>query len=130
MLHIFRLGFRSVVVITSALHAEGRQFNPGRKQFFFFNWKRLYHVNITFFITDLLYCFSRGANLRKTTTTISFFLFIRIIQLFQWISNHYTFRGLFCPKLKRLLLFFHFFNLETATFHNVSIFKQFVLFHF
>ena len=25
-------GFRSVVVITSALHAEGRQFNSGRKQ--------------------------------------------------------------------------------------------------
>ena len=27
-------GFRSVVVITSALHAEGRRFKPGRKQFF------------------------------------------------------------------------------------------------
>ena len=28
-------GFRSVVVITSASHAEGRQFNSGRKHFFF-----------------------------------------------------------------------------------------------
>ena len=28
--------FRSVVVITSALHAEGRQFEPGRNQFFNF----------------------------------------------------------------------------------------------
>ena len=27
--------FRSVVVITSASHAEGRRFEPGRKQFFF-----------------------------------------------------------------------------------------------
>ena len=31
-------GFRSVVVITSTSHAEGRQFKSGRKQFtFFFN---------------------------------------------------------------------------------------------
>ena len=29
-------GFRSVVVITSASHAEGRQFNSGRKHFSFF----------------------------------------------------------------------------------------------
>ena len=28
-------GFRSVVVITSALHAEGRRFEPCRKHFFF-----------------------------------------------------------------------------------------------
>ena len=35
MLSFFHRGFRSVVVITSALHAEGRQFKPGRKQFFF-----------------------------------------------------------------------------------------------
>jgi hypothetical protein len=27
--------FRSVVVITSALHAEGRQFDPGRNQLVF-----------------------------------------------------------------------------------------------
>ena len=27
--------FRSVVVITSALHAEGPRFDPGRNQFFF-----------------------------------------------------------------------------------------------
>ena len=36
--------FRSVVVITSALHAEGRQFDPGRNQMrlslFFFNYFR------------------------------------------------------------------------------------------
>ena len=32
-------GFRSVVVITSASHAEGRQFKSGRKHFtFFFKW--------------------------------------------------------------------------------------------
>ena len=32
-------GFRSVVVITSAPHAEGRQFKSGRKHFaFFFKW--------------------------------------------------------------------------------------------
>ena len=31
-----REGFRSVVVITSALHAEGRRFEPCRNQFFFF----------------------------------------------------------------------------------------------
>ena len=32
-------GFRSVGVITSASHAEGRQFKSGRKQFtFFFKW--------------------------------------------------------------------------------------------
>ena len=30
-----RRGFRSVVVITSALHAEGRQFEPGRNQDYF-----------------------------------------------------------------------------------------------
>ena len=29
-------GFRSVVVITSASHAEGRQFKSGRKHFTFF----------------------------------------------------------------------------------------------
>ena len=28
-------GFRSVVVITCALHAQGPRFEPGRKQFFF-----------------------------------------------------------------------------------------------
>ena len=34
----FNRGFRSVVVITSTSHAEGRQFKSGRKQFtFFFN---------------------------------------------------------------------------------------------
>ena len=32
----FREGFRSVVVITSALHAEGRRFEPCRNQLFFF----------------------------------------------------------------------------------------------
>ena len=31
-------GFRSVVVITSALHAEGHRFEPGRKQLFFFSY--------------------------------------------------------------------------------------------
>ena len=30
--------FRSVVVITSALHAEGRQFEPGRNHFFHFSF--------------------------------------------------------------------------------------------
>ena len=34
--HRFREGFRSVVVITSALHAEGRRFEPCRNQLFFF----------------------------------------------------------------------------------------------
>ena len=31
----FVTGFRSVVVITSALHSEGRRFEPGRKQIIF-----------------------------------------------------------------------------------------------
>ena len=29
--------FRGVAVITSALHAEGRRFDPGRNHFFFFS---------------------------------------------------------------------------------------------
>ena len=43
-------GFRSVVVITSASHAEGRQFNPGRKQercIFFLFCSRLLLLVIT-----------------------------------------------------------------------------------
>ena len=32
---VHKRGFRSVVVITSALHAEGRQFEPGRNQDYF-----------------------------------------------------------------------------------------------
>ena len=32
----YQRGFRSVVVITSASHAEGRQFKSGRKHFTFF----------------------------------------------------------------------------------------------
>ena len=35
---LYVTGFRSVVVITSALHAEGRRFEPGRKQMFFFSY--------------------------------------------------------------------------------------------
>ena len=35
---LFITGFRSVVVITSALHAEGRRFEPGRKQMIFSLW--------------------------------------------------------------------------------------------
>ena len=34
--HQLCIRFRSVVVITSALHAEGRQFEPGRNHFFHF----------------------------------------------------------------------------------------------
>ena len=42
-LNLFSIGhpyiwFRSVVVITSALHAEGRQFDPGRNHFFHFSF--------------------------------------------------------------------------------------------
>ena len=33
----FSLGFRSVAVITSASHAEGPQFDPGRKQVYRFD---------------------------------------------------------------------------------------------
>ena len=33
---LFHRRFRSVVAITSASHAEGRQFEPGRKQLFLF----------------------------------------------------------------------------------------------
>ena len=41
-----RSGFRSVVVITSALHAEGRQFEPGRNQDYFFETGSKRNLNI------------------------------------------------------------------------------------
>ena len=44
--------FRSVVVFTSASHAEGRRFEPGRKQFFSF----LFMAFVALFVIACLYC--------------------------------------------------------------------------
>ena len=51
------------MVITSALHAEGRQFKPGRKHLFTLETLNyMYPFFIIFIISDLLYCFSRDAS--------------------------------------------------------------------
>ena len=44
--------FRSVVVFTSASHAEGRRFEPGGKQFFSF----LFMAFVALFVIACLYC--------------------------------------------------------------------------
>ena len=55
-------GFRSVVVITSASHAEGRQFNSGRKQerfiffiLFSFTFISNYFILHYFFLSQMSY---------------------------------------------------------------------------
>ena len=64
-------GFRSVVVITSALHAEGRRFEPGRKQSFFFLW----HYNLLFkcnqFFEKLEVCKEQKQNEEKKFLMLS-----------------------------------------------------------
>ena len=58
-------GFRSVVVITSALHAEDRGFEPSRKQFIFLLWHYNLLPNCIQLFANLESCQKRKQNKTK-----------------------------------------------------------------